>query len=104
MLIVGKSLRRGGDRMRFYTQQHPFYCGIDLHARPMDVCILHHAGAMLVPRDLQASPETLLQAIAPSREAIVVAVECILPWYGLADLWAHAGVPLVLGHALSLQA
>ena len=26
--------------MRFYTQQHPFYCGIDLHARTMYVCIL----------------------------------------------------------------
>jgi hypothetical protein len=24
--------------MRFYTKQHPFYCGIDLHARTMDVC------------------------------------------------------------------
>lgn len=21
--------------MRFYTKQHPFYCGIDLHARTM---------------------------------------------------------------------
>ena len=26
--------------MRFYTTQHPFYCGIDLHARTMYVCIL----------------------------------------------------------------
>jgi hypothetical protein len=25
--------------MRFYTTQHPFYCGIDLHARAMYVCI-----------------------------------------------------------------
>ena len=25
----------GGDLMRFYTHQHPFYCGIDLHARSM---------------------------------------------------------------------
>jgi hypothetical protein len=23
--------------MRFYTQQHPFYCGIDQHARRMCV-------------------------------------------------------------------
>ena len=26
--------------MNFYTQQHKHYCGIDLHARAMYVCIL----------------------------------------------------------------
>ena len=35
--------------MRFYTQQHPFYCGIDLHARTMYVCILNQAGKTLLP-------------------------------------------------------
>ena len=85
--------------MRFYTQQHQFYCGIDLHARTMDVCILNHAGEILVHRDMQASPETFLKVIAPYREEIVVAVECILTWYWLADLCAHEGLPFVLGHA-----
>ena len=33
--------------MRFYTTQHPFYCGIDLHARTMYVCILNQAGETL---------------------------------------------------------
>jgi hypothetical protein len=28
--------------MRFYTNQHPFYCGIDLHTRTMHACILDH--------------------------------------------------------------
>jgi len=26
--------------MRFYTKQHQFYCGIDLHARTMFISIL----------------------------------------------------------------
>ena len=26
--------------MRFYTKQHKHYCGIDLHARSMYICIL----------------------------------------------------------------
>src|SRR5215475_12843913 len=30
--------------MRFYTTQHPFYCGIDLHARTMYLCILDQGG------------------------------------------------------------
>ena len=90
--------------MRCYTQQHQFYCGIDLHARTMYVCILNHDGEILVHRDMKASPETFLKAIAPYREDIVVAVECIFTWYWLADLCAHEGLPFVLGHALYMQA
>ena len=26
--------------MRFYTNQHKYYCGVDLHARKIYVCIL----------------------------------------------------------------
>ena len=26
--------------MRFYNQHHRFYCGVDLHARTMYLCIL----------------------------------------------------------------
>jgi predicted NBD/HSP70 family sugar kinase len=51
--------------MRFYTKQHPFYCGIDLHARSMYVCILKQEGEILLHRNMKASPETFLQAIAP---------------------------------------
>jgi transposase len=90
--------------MRFYTKQHPFYCGIDLHARSMYVCILKQEGEILLHRNMKASPETFLQAIAPSREAMVVAVACIFTWYWLADLCAHEGIPFVLGHALYMTA
>ena len=30
--------------MRFYNQPHRFYCGIDLHARTLYVCVLDQAG------------------------------------------------------------
>ena len=89
---------------RFYTTQHPFYCGIDLHARTMYVCILDQAGATLVHRNMTATPEALLKAIAPSREQIVVAAECMFTWYWLADLCAEHGIPFVLGHARSMKA
>jgi transposase len=90
--------------MRFYTTQHPFYCGIDLHARSMYVCILNQESEIILHRNMQASPETFLKAIAPYREEIVVAVECLFTWYWLADLCAQAGIPFVLGHALSMKA
>src|ERR687883_323284 len=90
--------------MRFYTKQHQFYCGIDLHAHTMYVCILDHHGEILLHRNMPARPETFLQAIAPYREDIVVAVECIFTWYWLADLCAREEIPFVLGHALYMKA
>src|SRR5213592_4621533 len=96
--------QRGGDLMRFYTTQHPFYCGIDLHARTMYMCILDQAGEIRLHRNMPATPEALLKAIAPSREQIVLAAECLLTWYWLADLYAAHGMPFVLGHALSMKA
>src|SRR5881397_2354968 len=90
--------------MRFYNQQHPFYCGIDLHARTMYVCILDHNGEIVVHRNMKTTPEAFLQAIAPYRQGIVVAVECMFTWDWLADLCADEEIPFVLGHALSMKA
>ena len=86
--------------MRFYTHPHPFYCGINLHARSMDVCILSHDGEIVLHRNMQAAPDPFLRAVAPYRDGRVVAVECLLTWYGLADLRAEQESPFVLGHAL----
>jgi len=90
--------------MQFYTKQHQTYCGIDLHARTMYVCILNQAGEILVHQNMKASPDMLLRTIAPYRDDIVVAVECIFTWYWLADLCAQQGIPFVLGHALYMKA
>jgi transposase len=70
----------------------------------MYVCIMNHAGAVLLHRNMQAAPAPLLKAIAPYREGLVVAVECMFTWYWLADLCAQEGIAFVLGHALSMKA
>ena len=90
--------------MRFYTQQHQYYCGIDLHARTMYICIKDQQGNILVHRNLPTKPERFLKVIAPYREDIVVAVECMFAWYWLADLCAKENIPFVLGHALYMKA
>src|SRR5262249_1139975 len=90
--------------MRFYTQQHQFYCGIDLHARTMYLCLMNRDGEILVHRNMPAGPDPFLKAIAPYREDVVVCVECIVTWYWLADLCAREGLPFFLGHALSMKA
>jgi hypothetical protein len=86
--------------MRFYTNQHQFSCGIDLHARSMYVCILSPDGERLVHRNMKAAPEPFLKAIAPYRDGLVVAVECLFTWSWLADLCAQEEIPFVLGPAL----
>jgi transposase len=90
--------------MRFYTNQHQLYCGIDLHARSMYVCILSHDGELLLHRNMKAAPEPFLKAVGPYREGLVVAVDWIFTWYGLADLCVQEGIPFVLGHALYMRA
>jgi Transposase len=90
--------------MRFSTTQHPFSCGIDLHARTMSVCIMNHDGEIVLHKNMQAAPEPFLKAIASYRDGLGVAVECLFTWYWLADLCAHEGMACVLGHALSMQA
>jgi transposase len=106
MLALGKKphAKEEGDLMRFSTTQHPFYCGIDLHARSMYVCLVSHDGAIVLHRNMKAAPEPFLKAIAPYRDGLVVAVECSFTWYGLADLCAAEGIAFVLGHALSMKA
>src|SRR5574341_2552521 len=94
--------RRTG--MRFYTKSHRYYCGIDLHARRMYICILDADGQIRVHRNGPATPEHLLSTIAPYREDLVVAVECIFTWYWVADLCAREGLAFVLGHALYMKA
>jgi transposase len=70
----------------------------------MYVCILAQSGEIVLHRNMKAAPETFLKAIAPYREGTVVAVECMFTWYWLADLGADAGIPFVLGQALSMKA
>jgi transposase len=90
--------------MRFYTGQHRFYCGIDLHARSMFVCILDTQGIVLVHKNIKATPEDFLTIVAPYRDNLAVAVECIFSWYWLADLCAREKIPFILGHALYMKA
>lgn len=90
--------------MRFYQQQHRFYCGVDLHARCMYLCILDQAGQVLLHKDFPADARVFLDAIAPYRDNLVVAVECMFAWYWLADLCAEHNIPFVLGHALYMKA
>jgi transposase len=90
--------------MRFYTQPHGFYCGVDLHARTLSLCILDQVGHTRLEKTIPAEGPTFLDTIAPFRDDLVVCCECLFCWYWLADLCHEQDVAFVLGHALYMKA
>lgn len=90
--------------MRYYTQHHQYYCGIDLHARSLYVCVLDASGDILLHKNLNADPHTLLAALEPFRDGLVIGCECMFAWYWVADLCAEQNIAFVLGHALYMKA
>ncbi|MFH1215183.1 MAG: hypothetical protein V1706_01635 [Pseudomonadota bacterium] len=64
--------------MKFYTKQHKYYCGIDLHTKNMYVCILNQEGETVFHRNIKTNPDSFLEAIKPFREDIAVSAECVV--------------------------
>ena len=58
--------------MNFYTKEHLFYCGVDLHTRSMYMCVLDQSGQILLHRNLPADPQRFIDAVTPFRQDIVV--------------------------------
>lgn len=90
--------------MRFYNTVHQHYCGIDLHAKTMYVCVINQAGETVLHCNMKTDPKRLASAIEPYREDLVISVECLFTWYWLADWCAREGIAFVLGHALYMKA
>jgi len=90
--------------MRFYQATHSFYCGVDLHARTMHVCVVDAQGRTQEHVNLPCEPGRFLKVIEPYREQLVVSCECLFAWYWLADLCREEGITFVLGHALYMKA
>jgi transposase len=65
--------------MKFYTQMHKHYCGIDLHARCLYVCILDQDGTVLVHQNIKANPQALMKLVMPYQDDLVIGVECMFP-------------------------
>jgi transposase len=65
--------------MKFYTQTHKHYCGIDLHARCLYVCILDQDGTVLVHQNIKANPQALMKLVMPYQDDLVIGVEFMFP-------------------------
>jgi transposase len=81
-----------------------FYAGADLHARAVFLVILDADGRVVFAKNLAANPDAFLRAVAPFRDGLLVACECMHCWYWLADTCRDENIAFVLGHALSMKA
>lgn len=90
--------------MNFYNSTHQHYCGIDLHARSLYVCIINQAGDTLLHKEIPARPESLYNLILPYLDDLVIGVECMHCWYWLSDFCEEQAIPFILGHALYMKA
>ncbi len=81
--------------MKFYTKQHKYYCGIDLHARSMYVCILDSEGEVVFHKDIKTRPDALMNAITPFLDDLVIAVECMFSWYWVSDFCEDNNITFV---------
>ena len=39
--------------MKFYLQQHQFYCGVDLHANTLHACVVNSSGEKVLYKNFQ---------------------------------------------------
>jgi transposase len=81
-----------------------FYAGVDLHASSLYLVVLDRDGGTCFGRNLPAAPEPFLRAVAPFTDGLLVACECVHPWYWLADTCREHAIAFVLGHAWAMKA
>jgi transposase len=78
------------------------YCGIDLHATSMQVCVIDRDLNRLLERNIRNDLATLLSLLKPFRKGLSILVESTFNWYWLVDGLQEAGYEVHLAHTLGL--
>ena len=91
--------------MKMYQTQHPFYCGIDLHANQMYACVVDHNGKKLLHHNYKTrNANKFFEELEPFGSDIAIGCESTFNWYWLADACRERKLSFILGHALYLKA
>jgi hypothetical protein len=73
--------------MKFFNSQHQVYCGVDLHAKTLNMCVVDSQGEKRLHKNFQCQDvDTLLEALSPFRGNPVMGCESTFNRYWLADL------------------
>ncbi|MDA8086724.1 MAG: IS110 family transposase [Nitrospiraceae bacterium] len=79
-----------------------FYCGIDLHAKKSQFCIIDGDGKKMKEGNLYNELPLILEFLDPFGKDVRVAIECTINWYWLVDGLKDAGYDVRLAHTLGL--
>jgi transposase len=89
--------------MEFVHVNKKHYCGVDLHADVMYVCVMDKNGNVKFHHEIPTDFSRLLKHLKPFLPSIAVCAESTFNWYWLADGCTKHGIPFYLGHALYMK-
>ena len=90
--------------MSYYSTKKEYYCGVDLHANTIYLCILNNDGEILFHQEIKCRQvDRLSRILKPYKHSLVVAAESCFAWYWLADFCEEQGIEFILGHALYMK-
>ena len=79
-----------------------FYCGIDLHSKKSQVCIIDQDGKKVKEANLNNDLSLILEFFKPFGKDVHIVIECTINWYWLVDGLQEAGYDVRLAHTLGL--
>lgn len=82
-----------------------FYCGIDLHSRRSQICVIDEEGQKVLERKRVPNEiGVILGHLEPFNEGLRIVVESTFNWYWLVDGLQDAGLDVTLAHTLGMYA
>ena len=79
-----------------------FYCGIDLHSKKSQMCIIDKDGKKVKEANLNNDLSLILEFLKPFGKNVHIAIECTINWYWIVDGLKEEGYDVRLAHTLGL--
>lgn len=89
--------------MNFIKLNTQYYCGIDMHAKSMYICVMNKEGDILLHRNLRTEFGEFKRKVKKFLPDLSVGAESTYNYYWLADACRHDGIPFYLGHAYYMK-
>ncbi len=79
-----------------------FYCGIDLHAKNSQICVIDERGRKVEEAKLENDLSLIFGFLEPFGNDLRIAIESTINWYWIVDGLKEAGYKVKLAHTLGL--
>jgi len=90
--------------MEYLKFNKQYYCGVDLHAKSIYVCLMNYNGKVFIHRKVPSDPLMFMNTIEAFKDNLVVGAESTFNWYWIADVCRENNIEFALGNALYMKA